>query len=237
MRIKLFSILVALIFSSGMLCGETYHRVIYGDGNWNETDAWDTVPGTTPVTIPSTGDSVILDNVAYAGDLFLNAEQIDELTVNGTGWGLTGTSLTAYSVTINSNSSLTSSVNLSVQGLILNSGSLLRFDTNKLNIAGQVLTVNFQEGDEKIKLDLMNFDADFADMAVGESRQVLGFTVFFGGSGVGANDIFELQNAPSGYEFVIDAQGLSLIAIPEASTYAGLVGVSFLGLAFLRRRR
>lgn len=245
-KVTSFSVFAALAMSSGMLFGDDYYRVSYGNGLWTGatgTNVWNTDPSGsgTGADVPTAFDNAILGDVVYAGNLYVSGQLINNVTVSGDGWGLIGaSSLDVRGVlTLNSNSSFEvgSLVTLNVAGLTLNSGALLSFSTSSLHMgSGALYLASFNEGDEKIKLNLYNF-GDFSDMTIGETRTIIATTSFFIQDGLTANDIFELQNVPSGYEFQFSAQGLDLVAVPEPSTYAGLLSAFVLGFTVLRRRK
>ncbi len=72
---------------------ETYYRTIGNNGAWEQAGSWDTSPATGPLAQPGAANNAILDDSVQAGALTVAGETVGSLTVNNTGWSLTGSSL------------------------------------------------------------------------------------------------------------------------------------------------
>jgi autotransporter-associated beta strand protein len=123
------------------------------------------------------------------------------------------------------------------QGLTLNTGSILNFElgtiSDLIRVTGGTLTGPGTSGG--ITLNLSNSGGFVAG-----TYDLINYTTASGTTGFGT-DSFTLGTTIAGYTYSFGtASGILQLtatsAIPEPSTYAALIGVAVLGLAFWRRR-
>ncbi len=128
--------------------GQTdYHRITNGTGTWTQTNSWDTVGGGAAVDVPAAIDNAILGTPTSGlpGALTLNGESVNALTVNTTGWSLSGgglgiTNALTIDAAAGTNTFTIDGANISAGSLAFSGTNAARQATLDITNGGQLTT-------------------------------------------------------------------------------------------------